>query len=259
LISIKSIAVLVCAFAAMGCGSDDSEATSGTGGTAGAGGSGGTAGASATVTFSGTVTWANPPDPPNTTTWTDDGYAEDMEICLRGTQNCVQVDASGHYELGGVPASSNVAFIATHPDTDRYVILFATQTSDRSYSPALVKTAKIAPFIAVAGCTSPPKAGMGTLYVVSPPGSTVTPTPSATVVYTKEDGTFDPSLTSLPASMSDDNTGAIACDVAPGKYQIDIGQTTGTCHMIEGWPSTGHDIEADVEADSVTVVNWRCQ
>jgi len=253
------MAVLVCSLAMVGCSGDDDEATGGTGGSGGASGNGGTSGAGATVSFYGLVSWTSPPNPPSTTAWTDDGYAEGLEFCLRGTQNCVQVDANGHYKLSGVPTSSRVALIATHPESDRNVLLFETETSPRLYSPRFGKTAKSSTWLAAAGCASPPKAGTGILFVGAPPGSTVKLTPPATVVYTKEDGTFDPALSSIPAAMSADLTGSIACDLAPGKYQIDIGQTTESCHTIEGWTSTGHDVEAEVEADSVTGVNWVCE
>jgi hypothetical protein len=271
-LGLTAIALVSCLLA--GCSEDSSDTspsggsagtagsagTGGSGGAAGTGGTAGSAGSGPTVAVHGTVSWYDPPDPPASTAWTFVAYTEGMEICQHGTQNCVKTDANGSYELAGLPANAQVALVMTHPDCDRYVLQLVTEASDRQYSPGMVHSDKIAKWLP-AGCSSPPAAGTGVAFLSGPPGSHVvlTPAPPGAIIYTGADGMFDPSLTELPAGMPADLTGAVTCGLTPGSYQVDFEQTTGSCHMIEGWPGDGHDVKLQVEADSVTVTNWSCK
>jgi hypothetical protein len=147
----------------------------------------------------------------------------------------------------------------THADYPAHVLQYVSTGVDLTRGPGFPTTATFKPFIAPAGCDVPPASGKANLVFGVPHGVTVTTTPAVKVVYTDEGGIFNPALTSMPADVSDEIASAIACDVAPGHYTVDITGATGTCSLGEGWPSAGHTAEMLAEANRFTLVNWICK
>lgn len=228
------------------------------GGGAVAGGNGGTGGAggAATVAYEATITGLDPPNPVAMTTWVDLGPIEGMEVCLidGDPAACASTDASGAVVLDGVPANANVAFRFTHAEYPPWLLQYVTTTSDEIHQPSFARHgAAVDASLAGAGCTDPPALGKGNLLVGTPVGASVAVSPQATVVYMDAAGYFDPTLTSCGAGGF-----AVLCDLDPGLYALDFSGALGSCQRVEGWPSAGHDLDAKIEADTFTVVNWIC-
>ncbi len=262
-----AVGVLSLAFA---CGDDDATGGGGTGGAGGdgtggdgQGGKGGGAdggggmgsGGGLTVSWETTMGAYEPPD------WTGGDPVEGMEVCLRGdATKCGTTDADGHVKIDGIPANSQIAMLYSREGFPQYLTQYVTQEVDVVAFGALIPSgAALDAWFDSAGCTDPPAPGKANLYTGLPPGASVTVAPAGTVVYTGQDGFFDPMLTSVPADTPADKAAAILCDVDPGLYSFDFEGTLGSCHMVEGWPSEVHDIMVLAEADTFTGVNWICQ
>jgi len=260
------------------CGSDDSSdgsggsagtggASGGAGGSAGAtggsaGATGGSAGAGAsggqTVSYVGTLTGLLPPEPPGKPDYQPLGPLVGAKVCLHGdATKCATTDSAGKVTVPGIPALSNIGIVVTHADYGRTLLQYTTDGWDEVHAPGLLASAGVGQWESDAGCGSPGAAGTGLLYIGLPAGAAASVTPATKVVYFGSDGVLDPKLTAVAASNTKFG-GAVLCDLAPGKYTVDVTGTSGLCSMIEGWPSPGHSLEALVEADTVTYTNWQC-
>lgn len=106
----------------------------------------------------------------------------------------------------------------------------------------------------------PLAAGTGLIYFGAPAGSKITlhPAPTSPVVYAGNNG-FDPSFTEIPANTSASRAEAVIGGVEPGLFEIEVTQTSGVCHRVEGWPSDKYAATIEVQADTFSVFNWICQ
>lgn len=251
------LALAVTTLALAGCSSDDSD-EGGSGGTAATGGAAGTGGAP-TVAYSGTAKSLKPP-PAGSGNWTEEGAIAGAEICLDGSSTlCATSAADGAYTLGGAPANSEIALAITRADYPRFLLQYVTTTEDVAQDLNLLTTTALNQHLAGSGCSWPPPAGTGFIYIGAPAGSKVAlvQSPSSQAVYAGDDG-FDPSFTEIPPNTLMSRAEAVFCSVAPGTYDVEVTQTSGACHRIEGWPSEKHAAKIVVQADTLSVFNWVC-
>lgn len=247
-----------------GCGDDDTTVGSGgasgaTGGSAGA--TGGAGGSGATVSYIATITGLLAPDPPSKPDFVDLGPMVGAKVCLRGdATKCSTTDSAGFVEVKGIPSNANIAMLISHADYGKNLLQYVTTTAPEVHGPPLLALTDQKKGLTQMGCASPMPVGKGMLYIGLPAGSSVALplSPGAKLVYFGDDGVPDPKLTAVSLTNTKFG-GAVACDIAPGEYPLDVTGTTGSCQMIEGWPSAQHTLLAVVDDQTFTVVNWMCK
>jgi len=175
------------------------------------------------VSFSGTVA-----DPDDTTkglegwTWCE----------LAKPDNCVTTDATGAFELKGLPANADVAVAGDKDGIYPILRIFhTTSAGQRSQMEAYFTDQTVADWLDAAGLSEDDSRGLMGLFIGGPAGSSISITPeSGTLVYANET-VPDPTLTASPGLMTPYGVGstAVAYNAEPDEYQVTFATPDGDC------------------------------